>query len=360
MTDSAQHILYHETLVTLNPQTHLPSQGRQFGFAIVIILGIGGLIAAGVGLAGYFQLGPLGHLNSTYTIPIMAGGSVGGTVLLVIGFVGIMYKQSDVRVASSPFVESIKQYNNTTLQKGVSGVYVLSNETGISESIQTIEREIPTNTLKCHLGVGALHNCDIMAARRSDCGVFFDFNPENQAFILHALELTQCVDSPAAYVESLIAYMDSEPQKYNHYQGYSSPTTRLQAELTRPTSWLWQDDQTGKFQHIKKLVREGKITAITQDFCDTKAFQGLVNTIQAQGCLIDTLYLSNLYAYIDLKQFHNTFDLLSQSAPLVIHCASPTDCTCKAGCQCPKQQHIGRSWEHTDKQAGGIQLKTLL
>jgi hypothetical protein len=34
-----------------------PSKGKTIGFAIVIILGLGGLVVAGVGVGGYLQVG---------------------------------------------------------------------------------------------------------------------------------------------------------------------------------------------------------------------------------------------------------------------------------------------------------------
>jgi hypothetical protein len=65
-----------------------PSKGRTIGFAIVIILGLGGLAMAGVGLSGYLQAGSLSSLGQVNSIIMMAAGGGGGIIFLVIGIVG--------------------------------------------------------------------------------------------------------------------------------------------------------------------------------------------------------------------------------------------------------------------------------
>ena len=58
------------------------------GFAIVIILGLGGLAVAGIGLGGYLQTGFLSSLGQVNSIIMMAAGGGGGIAFLIIGIVG--------------------------------------------------------------------------------------------------------------------------------------------------------------------------------------------------------------------------------------------------------------------------------
>ena len=61
---------------------------KTFGFAIAIIVGIGGLVAGGVGVCGYFQVGSLSSLSQMHSIIMMSVGGGGGILLLIVGIVG--------------------------------------------------------------------------------------------------------------------------------------------------------------------------------------------------------------------------------------------------------------------------------
>lgn len=63
-----------------------PSKLKTYGFAIAIIIGIGGLAVGGVGAAGYF--GAISNLNQVHAIIMMAAGGGGGAILFIIGVVG--------------------------------------------------------------------------------------------------------------------------------------------------------------------------------------------------------------------------------------------------------------------------------
>jgi len=73
--------------------SHLPpSNIKKLGFAITIIVGIGGLCVGGlcvggIGLGAYFQVGALSNLSQVHAIIMMAAGG-GGFVLVIIGCVG--------------------------------------------------------------------------------------------------------------------------------------------------------------------------------------------------------------------------------------------------------------------------------
>ena len=64
----------------------VPSPLKTLVCAIVIIFGIGGLTAAGIGLNGYLQVG--GDLGRMHSIVMMTVGGGAGIPLLIVGIVG--------------------------------------------------------------------------------------------------------------------------------------------------------------------------------------------------------------------------------------------------------------------------------
>lgn len=73
------------TVADSNP----PSKLKTYGFALVIIVGIGALAVAGVGVAGYFQVGALSHMGQVQAVAMMVTGSSVGIVALVLGSIGL-------------------------------------------------------------------------------------------------------------------------------------------------------------------------------------------------------------------------------------------------------------------------------
>ncbi|MEZ5315492.1 MAG: hypothetical protein R3E91_04705 [Chlamydiales bacterium] len=242
------------------------------------------------------------------------------------------------------FKDTIERLSQEKMHQEIHGVYVLSNESGIKNTIQFIEKEPPppTNQLSCHVGLSGLHNFDIIAARRSHHAVIIDFNSFNKKFINECLKILNKSNTNEDFVKKICKHMELDPKRYNHYQGDSSPICRMKAEIDRPSSWLWKEDQTGKFEYIKTLAREEKIVPITGDFRQLETCKDLVKNLNKFNCPIDTLYLSNLHSYLSNDEFDTMLAILRSSVPLVIHCTPPKECTCKHGCQCAKVQHIYR------------------
>ncbi|MCC5832658.1 MAG: hypothetical protein JJU12_06410 [Chlamydiales bacterium] len=67
-----------------------PSKFKRYGFAIAIIMGVGGTAAGAAGLAGYFHLGALSNMAQVDAIIMMAGGGGGGIIMLIVGVVGTL------------------------------------------------------------------------------------------------------------------------------------------------------------------------------------------------------------------------------------------------------------------------------
>jgi hypothetical protein len=64
------------------------SKGKTICFAIAIILSLGGLAVAGIGLGGYLQIGPLLNFSQINSISIMVAGGSCGIILLIVGVAG--------------------------------------------------------------------------------------------------------------------------------------------------------------------------------------------------------------------------------------------------------------------------------
>ncbi len=87
-----------------------PSPCKTLGFALLIIVGLGGLAVAGVGLGslgahqGWWQAASLSQLTQTHSIIMMAVGGVGGIACLTISFFAIRrLRQQNVYINVSAF-----------------------------------------------------------------------------------------------------------------------------------------------------------------------------------------------------------------------------------------------------------------
>jgi len=64
-----------------------PSKWKAFGFAVLIIVGMGGLVAAGIGLGGHLQAESLSQLGPTHSIIMMVAGGLTFLIALLVGSV---------------------------------------------------------------------------------------------------------------------------------------------------------------------------------------------------------------------------------------------------------------------------------
>ena len=106
-----------------------PSKLKTYGFAILIIVGIGGLVAAGFGLGafgtqqGWWVAGSLSTLGQIDAIIMMAAGGGGGIAFLVVGIVGSVKNKgcigkglNELLIESrTPNLEEEPMVNETTL-----------------------------------------------------------------------------------------------------------------------------------------------------------------------------------------------------------------------------------------------------
>lgn len=101
MDSSASRVGSRE--INRNIPTHNPpSKLKTYGFAIAIIVGIGGLAVGATGLAGYFHGGALSNMAQVNAI-IMMAASGGGVILLIVGIVGTVKNRKPVYQSEVPY-----------------------------------------------------------------------------------------------------------------------------------------------------------------------------------------------------------------------------------------------------------------
>ena len=113
-----------------------PSKGKTIGFAIVIILGLGGLAVAGVGLGGYLQAGSLSSLGQVNSIIMMAAGGGGGIVFLIIGIVGSVKNRQTSSHQQNDHNEGIEQ-GSVVNPKNTKASSKPEKHTGIASTVET-------------------------------------------------------------------------------------------------------------------------------------------------------------------------------------------------------------------------------
>lgn len=98
--------------VSRPPAVHQPqvtprySTLKQIGFALLIIIGIGGILAAAVGFSnfgnhqGWWSMKALSHLSQVHTAIMMGAGGGGGVLLLIVGIVGTLLNQEERNTSS--------------------------------------------------------------------------------------------------------------------------------------------------------------------------------------------------------------------------------------------------------------------
>jgi hypothetical protein len=114
-----------------------PSKGKTRGFAIVIILGLGGLAVAGVGLGGYLQAGSLSSLGQVNSIIMMAAGGGGGIVFLIIGIVGSVKNRQTSSHQQNDLNEGVERNSIVNPRNTTASSKLEKKNIGIASTIET-------------------------------------------------------------------------------------------------------------------------------------------------------------------------------------------------------------------------------
>ncbi|MGA8165631.1 MAG: hypothetical protein WB791_11555 [Waddliaceae bacterium] len=204
------------------------------------------------------------------------------------------------------FIQSLGKHIPVISDKNLTNTpsYISTNEEGL-DKVREILGNIPKHPNGVHLGVSGWHNYDIMALRKSKCGILVDLNKSQSAFNLFTLnEIFNKIEKTPQWMQVFQPGVSESRDAFTPYE-------QLESETLRPGSWLSDDES---FEHIKAMAQEGRIFVVTADFQDTPFFEAVRETLEAQNLIIDTLYTSNIHDYIppeNADRFQHTVKVLS-------------------------------------------------
>lgn len=221
------------------------------------------------------------------------------------------------------------------------GIYLTTNEERADKIYQRCLSE-PKVDNACHIGFSGWYNLNIMALRGSTRAIICDFNPENGLFFDFTLKYLLCSQTRKEFLEKIKVYIKAygyntnpklTPDQLKHSVTISpsffcmSPLEEIESYMTSEHGWLHTEE---RFQHIRNLAVAGKIAAVTLDIRNVEKFKKIKNLLQDNTNVnIDTVYISNIYAYIfgdDRALFLQTINMLCASNTLLIDAAKDEKC----------------------------------
>jgi hypothetical protein len=169
-----------------------------------------------------------------------------------------------------------------------------------------------------HLGIGVSRNLSIIAATKADAAILPDLNTNTQLLIKAFSEVAAKLDSkkgaghygPVDFVKEFHKHPQAqdllEKTRRKAREVNNDFHTDLAEELIVPESWLFHRQNDGRFEHVMKLFREGKIGAIPMNLVDSEGFEQLsavLDEMKAQSpelknAKVNTVFLSNLISHL--------------------------------------------------------------
>jgi hypothetical protein len=185
-----------------------------------------------------------------------------------------------------------------------SAVYFVCNEDGQEQILESLRSENDTEN-GAHLGFSSWFNYDLIAARGSKIAFVCDINDNMFLYFKVIKEATLAAQNPKEFVaifsnlvkkSGLIAEMDTSTF-YLPITGFPSLKVFLENELVRKNSWL--STEKG-FQRVKSLYQKNQFFHLPLNACDkTGNFEILSKWVISRGYQLDSLYLSNIYEWIE-------------------------------------------------------------
>ncbi|WP_454783638.1 LIC_10091 family protein [Legionella sp. WA2024007413] len=243
-------------------------------------------------------------------------------------------------VKENPLSKRLRKLDNTSIThapKYSEGVYITTNEER-SDVIAELLAEKPNTGGGCHIGFSGWHNLDIMALRRSSYGVICDHNPENAYFLSVTLNNLLKSNNREQFIEKMTRFVNTHDfhrlskktesnldnaikfsPNFRSDARCSDPSDEIRDHLQVKTGWLANEE---RFQFIKFLAHNDKIVLLTEDILATETFIRLKKLLQENAVEIDTLYTSNIGAYMKSPEsrvaFLETVQALSESETKII------------------------------------------
>lgn len=166
--------------------------------------------------------------------------------------------------------------------------YILSNESNREKTLEALSRTVPSEGA-FHIGFSCWQNYDFMVARNSCGGLITDIS--NQARDFHEITAKMVLDAPnrTEFVKNMIAFLRENPSFLRETE--KEVLADIEAELSRPGSWLSTD---AGFEKIQILYKGNRIVHIRMDITDVDAFDQIAKWMRASKLHCDSLYISNI------------------------------------------------------------------
>lgn len=163
-----------------------------------------------------------------------------------------------------------------------------------------------------HIGIAGTRNLSIMAAAKADAGILFDFNLRQQELMEYVCKTAQELieerrnsgqDIGGITPQDFVTAFDENAKaKELLSRNERKVASTFQPELHEPTSWLYEKQTDGRFQHIMRLFAEDKIATLAMNVLDRKGFEDLNDVLEnarhqvdgLQNATLGTAFLSNL------------------------------------------------------------------
>lgn len=289
----------------LNNHPHLvTSNCRKLNFSIVIILGVGGLLAAAIGLGGQLHIGLLSRMGQTASITAIAMGSVTALTCLILGIVNLTrspkIEQHREAHETVPLIGGSYQQISLNNQKLVEQGYYRTAQGQIVPLQQAAELDAKTEIYPFaeEMKVVAPRYEQIISILEQDCldaaKIYVDRGDKSLLVLFAGPEEVGggFIDGSGAGQEERILYRSDLTALFKHYH---------EQQTLNPESF-----NTTKFPLFTSLIHTPEVKI----FRDS-SFAPLEKTYSV-GILISAAPVSNCY-----QKTINSFDLLiSEDGPI--------------------------------------------
>ncbi len=236
-----------------------------------------------------------------------------------------------LQVFTDPLSRKINAYHNDSINGVVGGIYIGSNESKKLITMVLLKSIVIPHSIsekKCHIGFSSWFNFDVMFQCRSDRGIFIDFNPGTKKFILETLKCIVSSSSRADFKNQINQFIKENYSSFSFNvseeettvdEGAILPDEEVEHEINRRGSWLNSNDG---FNFIKSLASNGRIAVITEDIRSSAPLKKIGDLVRCNGFFVDTLYVSNIGAYMnspsDQENFLTSVKSLANSETRII------------------------------------------
>lgn len=235
------------------------------------------------------------------------------------------YKDTIVlNVANQDFINAISTLNSQapiSIHQNLGNVYVITNETGLSE-VRTALKMTSKVHKSCHIGTAGWYNFDIMSLRKSSYAIIFDYNPNNAIFMNISMALVVASENRHHFIDKMIDFIVNSKSIKIDSENNKEIVARIKGELDREGSWLKSDES---FAFIKEKSAAGRIACLTNTITNPDIFRKMKRILDDNYIAVDTIYLSNIRAFIsdDNKSlFVESLSSIIEKDTLVINCPS--------------------------------------